>query len=48
MKNKIVRLLKKLKEKQKVTDKIYNDLYPPGLSPRTLAIQSFYNSKQYC
>ena len=33
MKNEI---LQQLKGRQKVTDKIYNNLYPPGLSPRIL------------
>ena len=36
MKKKKFDYLKKLKEKQEVTDKIYNKLYPPGLSPRIL------------
>ena len=33
MENKIVELLKKLKEKLEISDKIYNELYPAGFRP---------------
>ena len=33
MENKIVELLKKLKEKQEISDKIYKELYPAGFRP---------------
>ena len=36
MENKIVQLLKKLKEKQDISDKIYNELYPTGSKPGIL------------
>ena len=31
MENKIVKLLQKLKEKQEISVKVYNELYPTGL-----------------
>ena len=33
MENKIARLLKKLKEKQEISDKVYNELYPVSSKP---------------
>ena len=30
MENKIVKLLKRLKEKHEISDKFYNELYPTG------------------
>ena len=36
MENKIVQLLKRLKEKQEISDKVYNELYPTGSKPGTL------------
>ena len=36
MENKFVELLKKLKEKQDVSDKVYNELYPTGSRPGIL------------
>ena len=36
MENKIVELLKKLKEKQEISDKVYNVLYPTGSKPGIL------------
>ena len=41
MENKIVELLKRLKEKQEISDKVYNELYPTG------STQVFYTSLQY-
>ena len=36
MENKIAELLKRLKEKQEISDKVYNELYPTGSKPGTL------------
>ena len=36
MENKIVQLLKRLKEKQEISDKAYNELYPTGSKPGIL------------
>ena len=36
MKNKIIEILKKLKEKQKISDKVYNELYPTFSKPGIL------------
>ena len=36
MENKIVQLLKRLKEKQEISDKVYNELYPTDLKPGIL------------
>ena len=36
MENKIVELLKRLKEKQEISDKVYNELYPTGSKPGIL------------
>ena len=36
MENKIVEFLKRLKKKQEISDKVYNELYPTGSKPGTL------------
>ena len=36
MENKIVQLLKRLKEKQEISDKVCNELYPTGSTPSIL------------
>ena len=36
MENKIVELLKRLKEKQEISDKVYRELYPAGSKPGIL------------
>ena len=39
MENKIVQLLKRLTEKQEISDKVYNELYPTG-STQVFAIST--------
>ena len=47
MENKIVELLKRLKEKQEISDKVYKELYPTGSKPGIL-YGLLQNPQKYC
>ena len=45
--NKMIELLKKLKEKQEISNKVYNELYRTGSSPGIFC-GLWQNSQEYC